>query len=262
MLRTAFVDDCEAAKDFATGDVVRKTDFRGFFPTPYAGRVVYSDPRNGTVEVQWPWGSEQESPTELIKDLGLEVGPPVALDQTYSTLQGAQCADDDETVKADNKWRKKLSSRVADRHLRAEFLRRVVVAYEDQTMPVWRAACKAHYHGLDEIEAFRRIAAELGGSFSQDAVRITVSNVYAAGPAFNSHVALYWKDHGRRYKVTQREKNSGKLKCPRCSGLGLKPRTYRQGKKILLCRDCGFSISPKDLIWDAAPAPEAGETSE
>lgn len=250
MLRTAFVDDCEAAKDFATDDVVRKTDFRGFFPSPYAGRVVYSDPRNGTVQVQWPWGSEQESPTELIKDLSGLVAPPAALDQTYSTWQGARLINDKETLKQDDKWRKGLASKVAARYARAELLARIVLAYEERTKPLWRAACKAHHSGVAELDAFRALSASMADEFGHDAVRLTVANLYSAGPSGSVRVALYWKDNSRRYKVTQKEKQSGKLKCPRCSGFRMKPRVYRQGKKIIMCRDCGFSISPKDLIWD------------
>lgn len=235
MLRTAFVDDCQAAKGFATGDVVRKTDFRGFLPSPYVGRVVYSNPLTGTVQVQWPWGSEQEPATVLIKDTSGDVAAPMALDQTYSTLEKARFFRDKETDKADAKWRKSLSS--------------VVAAYERHTLPLWRAACKAHYDGLSDIDAFKAVAAGLADVYGADAVRITVANLYAASRDIPSRLALYWKDHGRRYKVTQQEKDCKKFKCPRCSGWKVKPRAYRQGKKVLQCRDCGFSVSPKDLVW-------------
>jgi len=250
MLRTAFVDDVAAAKDFASGDVVRKTDFRGFFPSPYAGRVVFVDYRNGTVQVQWPWGSEQEYPTELIRDTSGDVMPPDSLDQTYSSWAESRFRNDEATVKADQKWRKKLASAV-------------VARYEDATMPVWRAACKAHHSGMDEVSAYLSVCASHADEFGDDAVRLTVANLYEAGRSVPARLALYWKDKGRRYKVTQREKSVGKIRCPRCSTEGMKPMTYRAGKKVLNCRSCGFSISPKDLIWDDSgeaqapdPAPE------
>lgn len=241
MLRIAFVDDVEAAKDFTAGDTVRKTDFRGFFPTPYAGRVVFVDYRNGTVQVQWPWGSEQEHPTELIRDTSGQVMPPAALDQTYSSWSESRFRNDKETLKADAKWSKKLTASVVSR-------------YESATLPVWRAACKAHHAGMDEITAFQQVGAAFVEKFGEDAVRLTFANLYDA--PLRSTLALYWKNKGRQYKVTQREKALGKISCPRCGAVGMKPRTYRAGKKILTCTPCGFSISPKDLIWDNG-VPEA-----
>jgi ribosomal protein L37E len=243
MLRTAFVDDVAAAKDFTSGDVVRKTDMRNFFPSPYAGRVVFVDYRNGTVQVQWPWGSEQESPTELIRDLSGDVAPPLALDQTYSSWSQTRFENDVEALKADAKWRKSLTASVAAK-------------YEVSTAPLWRAACKAHHDGLDEIAAFMSLSTALSEKFGDDAVRLTVANLYDAGRTPSPRLALYWKDKGRRYKVTQREKSMGKIRCPRCGADGMRPRTYRANKKVLSCTGCGFSISPKDLIWDEA-LPEA-----
>jgi predicted RNA-binding Zn-ribbon protein involved in translation (DUF1610 family) len=237
--RVAFVDDVAAAKDFTSGDVVRKTDFRNFFPSPYAGRVVFVDYRNGTVQVQWPWGSEQEYPTELIRDLSGDVAPPMSLDQTYSTWSQTRFENDAVALKADAKWRKSLTASV-------------VARYEASTAPLWRAACKAHHDGLDEIAAFMSLSAGLSEQYGDDAVRLTVANLYDAGRTLSPRLALYWKDKGRRYKVTQREKSMGKIRCPRCGAEGMRPRTYRANKKVLSCTGCGFSISPKDLIWDEA----------
>jgi predicted RNA-binding Zn-ribbon protein involved in translation (DUF1610 family) len=244
MLHVAFVDNVQAAKDFKGGDVVRKTDFRGFFPSPYAGRVDYVDYRNGTVQVQWPWGNEQEQPTELIRDASNDFKPPVLLDQGYSTWVRSRFLDDAAVQKEDTKWRKALASKVA-------------LNYEEETKPLWRAACKAHHNGIDEIAAFKRLSSVFEEQFSVDAIKLTVANVYETGRGIPLHLALYWKDRGRQYKVTQREKNVGRFKCPACGGWDVKPRTYRQNKKVLNCRDCGFSISPKDLLWgDSMPAPE------
>lgn len=249
MLKTAFVDDCQAAKDFATGDIVRKTDFRGFLPSPYVGRVVYSNPLTGTVQVQWPWGSEQELATILIKDTSGDTMPPESLNQSYSTWEWTQHDKSKESVKADEKWRKSLAS--------------VTAAYEKHTLPLWRAACKAHHAGMDDISAYKAIVAALGDIYGAEAVRVTVSNLYLAGSVLPARLALYWKDNGRRYKVTQQEKDCKKFKCPRCSGWKVKPRAYRQGKKVLQCRDCGFSVSPKDLVWgDEAQPAEASSVAE
>lgn len=236
MLRIAFVDDCEAAKGFATGDIVRKTDFRGFFPSPYAGRVVYANPLTGTVQVQWPWGSEQEHAAGLIKDLSGDTAPADTLNQTYSSWEESVHRNGPADIKADEKWRKQLLSKVAS-------------LYETHTLPIWRAACRLHHAGKTDFEAFKELAPVFAPRYGAEPVRITVSNIWTAGSMIPTRLALYWKDHGRRYKVTQQEKDLKKFKCPRCSGWKVKPRAYRQGKKVLQCRDCGFSVSPKDLVW-------------
>lgn len=252
MRRTAFVDEMAAASEFHTGDVVRKTGLRDFFPSPYVGRVLYSNPRTGKVQVQWPWGSMQESPVELIRDATGDFIPPLAMDQHYWTYESCYHEDSKDTQKVNDKWRKKLSSRIADRHLQQHALKRIISRHEEDTMPVYRAACKAWHFGLDEIEAFRRISAELGDNFTTDSIRLTISNLYN----FGQRLAIYWKDTSRRYRVTKRERESGQLHCPRCARDKdgnrpiLKPRTYRQSKKVYSCSKCGFHISPKDLVYE------------
>lgn len=227
--RTAFVDERLLAAEFCTGDVVRKTGLRDLVLTPYVGRVVYSNTETGKVQVQWPWGSEQESPVELVKMGTEDWVPPEAADQTYSSWEQARHTDGKAVAKDDAKWRKGLASRV-------------VAAYEERTLPLYRAACESWHCGIPEIEAFTRMATVFGEEFGSDAVRITVSNLYGLG----RRIAIYWKNNKRKYRVTQKEKDSKKFACPRCKGL-LRPRVYRQGRRILLCKDCGFSISPSDL---------------
>lgn len=214
MHRIAFVDDQLAARDFNTGDVVRRTGIRDFVLTPYVGRVLYSNVDTGKVSVQWPWGVEIEAASELIKDKS-NYYPPPSFDQSYSTWEQS---------------RKSLAARVVDR-------------YEEATKPLWRAACEAWHCGMPEVEAFVKMAAVFGHKFGEDAVRITVANLYELG----RRIAIYWKDTKRRYKVTQREKESGIICCPRCKGL-MKPRVYRQGRRVLLCKTCGFVIHPKDVV--------------
>lgn len=228
MQRTAFVDDQLIARDFNTGDVVRKSGLRDFVLSPYVGRVLYSNTDTGKVEVQWPWGAEVETASELIKDTSNYFGATQA-DQSYSTWEGSRNINSPAVQKADEKWRKSLASRVA-------------VAYEEKTLPLWRAACEAWHCGMDEVETFFRMSSVFGPEYGQEAVRVTVSNLYELG----RRLAIYWKDGKRRYKVTQKEKSSGKIVCPRCKGM-LKPRVYRAGRRVLQCLKCGFSIHPKDI---------------
>jgi hypothetical protein len=110
-------------------------------------------------------------------------------------------------------------------------------------MPVWRQACKAWHTGETEIDAFRRLSSLFSDQHGSEAIRITISNLYELG----RRIALYWKDGNRKYKVTKRERSSGKLSCPRCKTF-LKPRTYKHGARLLQCKACGFCIKPSDLV--------------
>ncbi len=233
MLRTAFVDDQLAARDFKSGDIVRKTTIRDFVISPYPGRVLYANPDTGKVHVQWPWGAEESPATELVRELSGHFDAP-HFDQSYSTYEGSRNINSPEVVKADEKWRKSLAS--------MPLHERIIHLYEERTMPLYRAACEAWHCEMPETEAFVKMAQVFGPEFGQDAVRITVANLYELG----RQLAIYWKDPKRRYKVTQKEKTSGKMSCPRCKGI-LKPRTYRAGRRLLTCKTCGFAIHPKDV---------------
>jgi len=102
--RIAFVDDMQAAKDFATGDAVRRMGYREMLPGPFAGRVIYSNPRTGKVHVQWPWGDEEEPATELVRDLSGDVAVNSALDSLYPTWESSRLINDSITQKSNKKW--------------------------------------------------------------------------------------------------------------------------------------------------------------
>ena len=231
MLRHAFVDDQLLAREFNSGDIVRKAGIRDFVLSPYVGRVIYSSPDSGKVHVQWPWGAEESPASELIIDRSNMFQPPMQADQSYSTHEMSRNINSPEVVKADEKWRKSLSSTIVEK-------------YENYTLPLWRAACEAWHCEMPEIEAFAKMSVAFGPQYGQDAVRLTVGNLYELG---RRRLALYWKNPKRRYKTTQQEKQTGKFKCPRCKG-ALVPRVYKHGGRVLLCKGCGFVIHPKDLI--------------
>lgn len=226
--RIAFVDDQLIARGFNTGDVVRKAGTRDFVLSPYIGRVLYSNVDTGKVQVQWPWGAEIETASELIRDTSEFFAAP-QVDQSYSTWEGSRNTNSKSDQKADEKFRKSLSSRIVD-------------AYEEVTLPLWRAACEAWHCDMGELDTYFRMASVFGSEYGQEAIRLTVSNLYEHG----RQLAIYWKNNKRRYKVTQKEKTSGKVVCPRCKGF-LKPRIYRQSKRVLQCQNCSFVIHPKDL---------------
>lgn len=225
--RIAFVDERALARGFKTGDVVQRTGLRDLFLAPYYGRVLYSNVECGYVTVQWPWGAEQESPAELVIVKSEDVVPVLDVDQVYSSwdaaIHGLYGDDPDPGHRG-------LSARVA-------------CAYEHRTLPLWRAACRQIHHGASEIEAYRNLMSKFSDEFGSDAVRVTVANLFELG----RRMGIYWKNNKRQYKITKKERESGKIICPSCKGI-MKHRTYRQGQKVLQCRTCGFSIHPADLI--------------
>lgn len=227
-IRTAFIDDKLAAHGFHTGDAVRKPGLSGIWLSPYAGKVLWSNTDTGKVQVQWPWGAESESAIELILSASDSVSVP-NYDQSYSTWESTKYIDSPEVLKADGKWRKSLAS--------------VVSSHEALLDQVRYQACKLACHDVSEPLASFLVATKFDNVLDTGISRYEVSSVYSHG----RRLAIYWKDSGRRFRVTQREKNSGVLECPRCDGV-LKPRIYRQGRRVLLCRVCGFVIRPKDLV--------------
>jgi hypothetical protein len=238
--RVAFVDNQLMALEFNSGDIVQRGGLHDFFLTPYIGRVIVSNPSTGRVQVQWPWGVEEEAPAELVKVNPASIGhiPPMLADQSYSTWDKSQHVNDSDIQKEDEKWRKKLTASSS-----ISIVSRAVRRYEKRTMPIWRAACQEWHDGKNEFETFQSLLPKFAGQFGPDAVRVTVANLYDLG----RRLAIYWKDTNRTYKVTKRERASGKLTCPRCREY-LKPRTYKKGSKLLQCKSCGFSIKPQDLM--------------
>lgn len=212
MRKLSFVDQVLLSKSFKEGDVVRKTDLRDMFLSPYQGRVVSSMHDIGVVIVQWPWGNEHEQPSELVKQI--DVGLEREIDHSYDTYTTTN---------------RKISS--------------IIKSFEQKTLPVYRMSCKLWHNKVDEIDAFVRISKELGDEFSGETIKTTISNVYNLG----MKLSLYWADPKRKYKLTQNEKNNAVVVCPRCKN-HMKPRVFRRGDRILMCKSCGFSIHPKDIV--------------
>lgn len=238
MKKVAYVDNQLMALEFNSGDIVQRGGLHDFFLTPYMGRVIVSNPDTGRIQVQWPWGIEEETPTELIRvnpDNATHI-PPLIVDQSYSTWDMSRHMNDEGTLKADEKWRKKLT---ASENMTSRVIRR----YEKRTMPIWREACKSWHCGETEINSFKRLSSLFSDRFGEDAVRITIANLYGTG----RKLAIYWKDSNRKYKVTKQEQESGKLACPRCKST-LKSRVYKHGGKLFQCASCGFCIKQSDLI--------------
>lgn len=209
MIRTAFIDDQKMSADFKVNDIVRKPGLRGLFISPYTGVVQVVNRALGIVLVQWPWGIEQERPCDLILDTSGDFRPTNNAFNTSTT------------------W--------GD-------LPFVASSVSRQDGPVRLFASKVMHRGFDELETFVETCNVFHKTHSNASVRSVVSSLFEDA----SRIAIYWKDNRRRYRVTQRERESGILFCPRCRS-HLKPRTYTKGRKHFMCKECGFSIHPKDL---------------
>ena len=105
----SFIDENGVARDFVTGDLVRKITNKDNLLTPFLGKVLFSNPSTGRVHVQWPWGDEQESAVELIRDHGVSF-LPTDLNQSYDTWESSRYTDGEKIEKENSKWVKTLSS--------------------------------------------------------------------------------------------------------------------------------------------------------
>jgi hypothetical protein len=179
--------------------------------------------------VQWPWGAVSEPPAELVKVGSNDFLPPMKLDQSYSTWEKSKYTTSPEIEKDDTKWRKSVASTI-------------VRDFERETFPVYRAACQAFHSGTSEMDAIVKISSSLGSEYGYDVVRRTVGNLYG----LSRRIAIYWKNSQRQYQVSQSERATGRLSCPRCAGK-LASRRYRANRDIMQCRACGFSIHQRDL---------------
>lgn len=227
--RVAFTDDVLYAKEFITGDCVRKTGIRDFVLTPFPGRVVYSNTDTGVVMVQWPWGAESNYASELVHDKSGDFVVPF-MDQTYKTWESARYTNTPEDIRDGEKFRKSIASSILQ-------------DYSNLVKPVYHAACKMWYQEIPEVEALVKLSSDFSDNYGFEVVRSTIQDIYDTG----KRIAIYWGSSNRKYRMTKSEKTSGRVACPRCSSV-LQPRTYRHARKIMQCRNCGFSIHNKDLM--------------
>jgi len=224
-MRVAFVDDQLSARQFHTNDVVRKPGVRGIFISPYVGKVLWANVSTGKIMVQWPWGSALEDPTELIIDRTSDFEAP-SYDQSYSSYEGAVNIDSSEDPKA--KSRQSTSDILAMKW---------DLARERAKVSVHRA--------MDDGLTKSQIVNLVSSAFPLIG-KVNVSTIVDDEFRYGRRLAIYWRDKKRLYRVTQKERASGVMGCPRCKG-ALKRRVYREAKRIWMCRTCGFSIHPEDL---------------
>lgn len=232
MNRTAYIDEQQYAREFTTGDTVRKSSLRDFVLTPYVGRVLYSNPRTGRVSVQWPWGVESESPVELIKSISEQFMGPTQ-DTGYSSYEAVVHTSDKNTEKDNLKFRRSIAS--------AE-IESIKEDFEDAILPTRIAVFKALYDGCTPDEAFDRVSSSVS-RVGLAAVQSEIETTYMDG----HRLAIYRKKNSeRQYRMTRGEIETGRINCPRCASK-LYDRRFRANRNVKQCRSCGFTIHSQDI---------------
>ena len=217
MERTAYVDNRLLARQFKSGDVVRKTDLIDTFAIPYVGRVIYSNPLTGHVMVQWPWGAEQATPADLLKDTSNDIEAPLFFDD-YSSYDKAMIMNVPMAQKIASKYNKCISR-------------------------CYSCTCKAIHYGAgpdESVKVFERLAAGL-----DEEVKSVLFN-----RLFNkSRLALYYKSSPRKYQMTRGEEMRKNASCPKCKSV-MRPAKVSKNAHVFRCSnvECKFMIHPEDVL--------------
>lgn len=217
MDRTAYVDNRYLAKQYKTGDSVRKTDLIDTFANAYVGRVIYSNPLTGIVYVQWPWGAEQATPADLIKDVSQDVEGPLFFDD-YSSY---------------DKWSM----------TQTDIAKRVAARYASCAQKCYSCTCKAIHYGASKevaLEVFERLASGLAAD--------TRSSIYDRIFS-DKRVALYYKSSPRKYQMSKGEEQRRTAACPKCKNV-MRPAKISKNAHVFRCTnaECKFMIHPEDVL--------------
>lgn len=217
MIRTAYVDNRLLARQFKTGDVVRKTDLIDTFAIPYVGRVIYSNPLTGHVTVQWPWGAEQATPADLLKDISNDIEAPLFFDD-YSSYDKAMM-------------------------MNAPMAHKIASSYNKCVSKCYSCTCKAIHYGAgpeESLNVFKRLSSVLDDE--------TKSHLY--NQLFNKdRMALYYKSSPRKYQMSKGEEQRKFASCPKCKSM-MRPAKISKNSHVFRCSnvECKFMIHPEDVL--------------
>lgn len=226
------IDYWSLARDFSVGDTVQK-----FMPgrsgdvSPYYGRVLAVLPKIGFLDVQWPFGSNRESPEDLVK-----VNPAVQLyippQLNFSYYPGLDARKG--SSKIPNVWR------------------------TVEVPPTFHRVLSSLWHkGADEVQAYDSLWHRFASHTDDAAMKDEVSKFYRFGSGFGSlfwnrvaRVATYWSSPGRQHRATRPEIDIRQPNCPRCK-TPMKKTIYKmdEGKRTRLfaCPSCLYLIRQADI---------------
>lgn len=217
MDRTAYVDNRYLAKQFKTGDVVRKTDLIDTFASAYVGRVIYSNPLTGVITIQWPWGAEQATPADIIKDQSNDIEAPLYFDD-YSSYDKSSM-------------------------MHTSIAQRVAAKYASCAKTCYSCTCKAIHYGASKevaLEVFNRLSASLAAE-TRD---ILYNRIFT-----DKRVALYYKSSPRKYQMSKGEEKRRTAACPKCKSV-MRPAKISKNAHVFRCSnsECKFMIHPEDVL--------------
>lgn len=224
MKRTAYVDNRLLAQAFKPGDVVRRSELMDAFVTPYVGRVVFVNTGMGIIDVQWPWGREQEMPVELIKELSGDWAPPEFITD-YSSWD-------------------------MEAHLSPLLSKRVAACYNNKINKCYQCTCKALHYGAD-IETALDVFDSASDGIEPELVNRLSSYIFG-----KPRHAIYYKASPRKYQMTKAEMKLRDPQCPKCRS-AMKTARISKSEKVYRCsnHECKFMIHPNDVLKRTSPMP-------
>lgn len=217
--------------DFEVGDSVLYVDPIRGKAMNFVGRVTALLSGLGMVDVEFPWGNQRMSPTEIV----------------HTNLDGPS-----QDTSLDTWDRKKGGVTSKD------FIYRLAARHEFRQRRIFRHADNFRQAGIDQMDAYDWLYAKYAQKHTDDEIKAAVSVVY--NTPRSERQAMYWKQKGRQYVPTQNELDSGNFHCPRCK-CGMEKTIYKKWEKLYACPDCLFLIKPADILdsLDDAAREEAEE---
>lgn len=214
--KTSYIDYQARAAEFAVGDTVLLPVFtRGNRYAPQIGVVTAVLDKIGFVDVETPYGNIRFSAEEIIPDNRIDVPATYLQDTSYSS------------------WELERARKVADRYARNRLASVAVKATE------------LRHEGMSEMQTYDALYLANSQSFGDHEVREGVRFAFGGEPL--TKTAIYWRAKGRRYMPSKREVESGTFACPNCRE-DLHETHYKKHTKLYVCKECLFTIRPKDLL--------------
>jgi len=158
-----------APEDFRPGQVVKKW-VSEWNLTPFVGVVTHIAPAACKVWVQWPTGTESESPETLIKVNPAIAGLPTALtDMGYSSYEKTR--SEKRFGPSPLKPRRVTAAEKAAIRIAHDFASTVVEKLVDEV-------CACQKDGLDEVHAYDRTFRKYGSHCSDHIIRMSIAKIY------------------------------------------------------------------------------------
>jgi len=202
------------SRDFKVGDTVLFPVFtRGNRYAPSLGVVTAVLDKIGFIDVETPFGNIRFSPEELVID----------------DRQDASYLEDT----SDMTWERERAKRIADRYATT------------RTAAIAVKATELRQSGMSELATYNALYLTNATAYGDDEIKNGVRVAFESAPM--TRTAIYWRAKGRRYMPSKAEVDCGCFSCPNCRS-DLAQTHYKKHTKLYVCKDCLFTIRPKDLL--------------